>query len=115
MYHDTILGPHSNDPRSCLISGLEYLFDADADTIRYLSAQAQESQMVWKYNEFAIGYIASDIQLKQLRNEIASSDGDTSKLKVALATGLIDSIVSHMQASFGYVSEDYEKVRNELE
>lgn len=115
VHHDTILGSHSNAPRSCLISGLDYIFKANNDTIKELSLQAQNGRMVWKVDEFAIGYIGSDIQLNQLRNELSASDGDISKLKVALATGLIDNIVSQMQSSFGRVSENYEKVRAHLQ
>jgi hypothetical protein len=114
VYEDQALGPHSNDPRSCLLLGLKYIFEASETTTFELASRAQNDRLVWIVNEFSLGYISSDIQFNQLSTELRAANGDLKKSKIALAIGLIDNIVSSMQRQFGYVTEDYLKVRDGL-
>jgi hypothetical protein len=111
---DSYLGLVSNDPRSCLISGLRFIFHLDQFTVEEAVCMLRDKSCIWFIDRFALTFFNSEGRRMQVLSELESAKRDLNSIKRSLSIALVDSIVETNQWSYQRATEEYLKMRNEL-
>ena len=114
IYSDAVLSLCSNDPRSCLLSGLRFIFRLDESTAEEAARMLEEHSCIWFVDQFALPVFSSEALRLHVLTQLRDANGDLNATKRILSVALVDSVAEHNQSSFTYATKHYLKVKSEL-
>lgn len=128
VFHDE---PFSNDPRSCLLSGLKFIFErewTEQEQAHVIAKIRDGNELVYYPKDlitamkegisdgqfFLLNFRRSPDWANRVVVELQHAKGDSSSTKRVLAKALVYSIVDQNQRSFGYVSKYFFQMKKAL-